>query len=270
LSAGDPVIIIGPGYTGGRLALRLAAQGVPVFAAARDREKLSALRSAGVLVLPLLSDKAPKNARLVYSVPPMPVGEAQPVRDWIHRLAPVRVVYISSTGVYGNQQKIDANSPTETSTERARLRLLDEAFFGSGPWSSLILRPAAIYGPGRGVHVSVRQGLVPRGSGATITSRIHVDDLVRIIEAGLYSDLTGSWPVADEVACASREIAAWCARQMSVEYVMKASGGLSEEGRDVDGSEIVRLLRIKLLWPSWQAGIPACMAEEARLATPAT
>ena len=90
-----------------------------------------------------------------------------------------------------------------------------------GPWSSLILRSAAIYGTGRGVHAALREGRIPRGAGAGIVSRIHVEDLAAIIEAGLYAELEGAWPVADDAPCSSTEIAAWCVRTMNLSDTLR-------------------------------------------------
>lgn len=260
----NPVIIFGPGYTGSRLARRLVARNIPVFAAARNPDQLASLAAVGVVVTSLDDAKLPPNARLVYSIPPLPPAEELPLRSFIQSLQPHRVVYISSTAVYGNQRKVTEISPMEGSSGRARQRIDAEAWFGAGPWSSLILRPAAIYGPGRGVHVRVREGRVARGAGTVITSRIHVDDLAQLLGAGLDSDLEGCWPVADEAPCPTLEIATWCAAHMGVALVMDPAKGFPEEGRQVDGSEIFRQLGVKSFWPTWRSGISASMAEENR------
>ena len=257
-----PVIIYGPGYTGSRLARRLVARNIPVFAAARNPDKLASLAAAGIVVTSLDDAKLPPNARLVYSIPPLSPAEEVPLRSFIQTLKPHRAVYISSTAVYGNQTKVTDISPIEGSSERGRRRIEAETWFAAGPWSSLILRPAAIYGPGRGVHVRVREGRVARGAGTVITSRIHVDDLVQLLGAGLDSDLAGCWPVADEAPCPTLEIATWCAAQMGVPCVMDPATDFPEEGRQVDGSEIFRQLGVKILWPTWRSGISASMAEE--------
>ena len=64
------------------------------------------------------------------------------------------------------------------------MRVDEENDVLAGPWSSLILRPAAIYGPDRGVHVSLAQGRHRMlGDGSNYISRIHVDDLAAITAA---------------------------------------------------------------------------------------
>src|SRR5437762_1689781 len=108
-----PVIIFGPGYTASRLARRLVIRNIPVFALARRPEKLSALTVAGVAVVPLDGRNLPQKARLVYSIPPLPEADRAPLRNLVAALRPARLVYISSTSVYGNQTNITVASPVE-------------------------------------------------------------------------------------------------------------------------------------------------------------
>jgi uncharacterized protein YbjT (DUF2867 family) len=268
LSDNVPVIIFGPGYTASRLALRLISRNIPVFAVAREPAKHARLQAAGVAVMSLVQPKLPENARIVYSIPPLSVSERQPIRRLVEQFAPRRLIYISATSIYGNLSKVDENSPINVETNRARERADEETYFSSRRWPTLILRPAAIYGPWRGVHTRVRAGLLSRGASSLVTSRIHVDDLVRLIEAGLERStadggyLEGAWPVADEEPCSTAEIADWCARHFGVPLNTVSAPENQEPGRSVDGSAIFRTLRVQILRPSWRTGIPACLAEE--------
>ena len=169
--------------------------------------------------------------------------------------APARVVYLSTTGVYGSAHVVDETTEVDWSSERARVRLEAEQEIAKGPWSTLILRPAAIYGPGRGVHESVRRGTYPPGE--NFISRIHVDDLAAHAEAALLSDLTGAFPVADEEPCTSREIAEFCATLLGVALPQGPVATPRIFGdRKVDGSAIRKLLGVTLQYPSYRTGIP--------------
>ena len=169
--------------------------------------------------------------------------------------APARVVYLSTTGVYGSAHVVDETTEVDWSSERARVRLEAEQEIAKGPWSTLILRPAAIYGPGRGVHESVRRGTYPPGE--NFISRIHVDDLAAHAEAALLSDLTGAFPVADEEPCTSREIAEFCATLLGVALPEGPVATPRIFGdRKVDGSAIRKLLGVTLQYPSYRTGIP--------------
>jgi nucleoside-diphosphate-sugar epimerase len=171
------------------------------------------------------------------------------------------VVYISSTSVYGEQLFVTADSPAAPSEPKGMQRLEEENWLASQPWQNLILRPAGIYGPGRGVHVRVKEGLPPRAAGSAVVSRIHADDLAAALEAGLHSTLEGAWPCADEHPCSSEEITQWCAR------LLKKTARPPEQhpavsGRTVDGRKLRELLGLVLLYPDYFAGILASLAEE--------
>jgi nucleoside-diphosphate-sugar epimerase len=244
------VLILGCGYTGQRVAARFLARGANVIGTHRDSDIRQAV-TPGVLVL--------------HSVPP-PANVLDALGD-----APSRVVYLSTTGVYGSAQFVDENTPVDPSSERARLRLAEEQRVAAGPWSSLILRPAAIYGPGRGIHERVLQG-EPCEIGDNFISRIHVEDLAAHVEAGLLSDVTGAYPVADDEPCTSREIVEFCAARAGYQpappdqsvFVGQAGSLPLGRGTDrrVDGSAIRRLLGITLQYPSYKVGIPAALKQQ--------
>ena len=150
--------------------------------------------------------------------------------------------------------------------ERQRLRLAAEQAVAAGPWPSLILRPAAIYGPGRGVHVRLHARTFKLlGDGSNYISRIHVDDLARVVVAALFSDLTGAYPLADDEPCPSREIVAFCAELLGLPLPPSAGPEELDEtrrsDRRVDGSKIRSLLGVDLAYPSYRQGIPAALRE---------
>jgi nucleoside-diphosphate-sugar epimerase len=204
--------------------------------------------------------KLPKSAVLVHTIPPLPDSETAAIRGFVSELSPCRVVYISATTVYGDQTDVNAGTPVQASTEKGRRRIEEENWLKAGPWSTLIIRPAAIYGPGRGVHVRVKESKTPRGSG--FVSRIHVDDLAAVLEAGVFSDLEGAWPLADDHPCPSAEIGSWCARLLSLPPSSPDALTFPVAGRTVDGREIRQLLGINLSYPDYQAGTLASLAYE--------
>jgi nucleoside-diphosphate-sugar epimerase len=191
------------------------------------------------------------------------------VMDALRRNPPKRVVYLSTTGVYGAATVVDENTPVAPRTEREQARVSEEREVLAGPWSALVLRPAAIYGPGRGIHASMREGKYQLfGAGTNYVSRIHVDDLARHAEAAMDSELTGAYPVADEEPCTSHEIAEYCAGLLGIPMPTAASaaelGETRRADRRVDGSAIRRLLGVTLQYPNYREGIAACLEAEAR------
>ncbi len=275
--AGEPhIVILGCGFTGKRVAARLLTRGCVVTAVTRTSSNLSAVAAAGGQVVEAslpdhwerLLQTVPPGAVILHSLPSIEGGWDREILKLIGRTA-ARVVYLSTTGVYGPAAEVDENTPVLPRTPRAIARVETEAAVRNGPWRALILRPAAIYGPGRGAHVSLRRGTFHSGSaGENFISRIHVDDLAAHVEAALFSPLTGSFPVADAHPCPSGEIAAFCAESMGLK-LPEACGDSSipetrRSNRKVDGSAIRRLLGVSLRYPSYREGIPACLEEEAR------
>jgi nucleoside-diphosphate-sugar epimerase len=234
----------------------MLARGARVIATSREPSKLAALGVEAIRVedVPRVIEQ---RCLVLHSIPP----EGSPNVVELLKDAPARVVYLSTTGVYGSAKVVNETTPVDWSSERARVRLEEEARIAAGPWATLVLRPAAIYGPGRGVHESVKLGTYPQGD--NFISRIHVDDLAAHAEAALLSRITGAYPVADEEPCTSREIAEFCANLLKVKL---PEGPVTTPrifgDRKVDGFAIRRLLGITLLYPSFRTGIPAAIIEQ--------
>lgn len=257
------VTILGLGFTGRRLAARLLAEGQRVAAVVRDPARFGSLETAGLELYEWGSAfRIPGKCRIFYSIPPLNSDEDTAVFEELSALLPERVVYVSSTGVYGRALEVDEVSSAEPADDKGHARLAAELRLSGGPWSTLVLRAAAIYGPHRGIHVAIREGRLPRGAGTGVVSRVHVDDLVSLAAVALDSTLEGSWPVADQAPCAGALIAAWLA----------GTGGGTDpsdlrefpvSGRRVHGAKIFDLLKVKPRFPTWREGIRACIAEEA-------
>jgi nucleoside-diphosphate-sugar epimerase len=251
------ILILGCGYTGRRVALRFLARGAHVTATTRNPGNLSGL-PVDFITVEQIGSHLRSGMRVLYSIPPEgPVGLVDVLRG-----SASRVVYLSSTAVYGAARVVDENTVAEPDEERGRIRLAQEQWIAAGPWSSLILRPAAIYGPGRGVQESIQRG--EHSLSDRYVSRIHVDDLAAHVEAALLSSVTGAYPVADCEPCTSREIAEFCAGLLQVPVegrnpVQAARPPRFAHNRRVDGRAIRTALGIELLYPSYKTGIPASL-----------
>jgi nucleoside-diphosphate-sugar epimerase len=244
------IVILGCGFTGIRVARRFLARGFEVTGTTRTPERLAGL---GAEIVRFEDVRIDPGALVLHSIPPDgPPRLFEKLGD-----APARVVYISTTGVYGATREVNESTPSAPDSKRQEARVEVERQVSEGPWSSLILRPAAIYGPGRGVQESIKTGSCRTGE--NLVSRIHVDDLAAHCEAALLSDLTGAYPVADEEPCTSTEIARFCARLLDLPLPDSPANGRAASGRQVDGSAIRRLLGITLAYPSYRVGIPASL-----------
>ena len=258
------IVIAGCGYTGRRVAALLT--GHQIIATSRDVGKLAGLNAEPVRFdlmngsdIDRLRGYLGPESRVLVSTPVVNQRFADAMNE------AKRIVFLSTTGVYGAQREVDERSQPAPRTDRERARLESEACF---PKAAMIFRPAAIYGPHRGVHTAMQAGKYRlAGDGSNHVSRIHVDDLAAHAVAALFSDVSGAWPVADEEACTSREIAAFCSRLLNLPLPASAAaeelGETRQTDRRVDGTAVRRLLGIQLRYPSYRSGIPACVEAEA-------
>lgn len=201
-------LIVGAGYTGRRLAAALGAE--RVWTTRRPRGDL-AEREIGLdldrsdVALPNL--EAPWT--MIYTVPPSPHADDDDPRlskllAAVHT-PPARIVYLSTSGVYGDRQGQTADETTapRPTTQRARRRLAAEgilkAWCAERETELVILRVPGIYGPGR-LGLSRRRAAeaVLRDGDAPPGNRIHVDDLVGACLAATASDApSGIFNVGD-------------------------------------------------------------------------
>jgi len=159
---------------------------------------------------------------------------------------------------------VDERTAAAPTTERTRLRWEAEQVVMAGPWSACVLRPAAIYGPGRGAHESIRAGRWRvAGDGGNYTSRIQVDDLAAVSAAAVLGELGGAWPVADEEPSTNLEITRFCCELMGLPMAPSAAAAELDEtrraDRRVDGRAVLERLGVRLRYPSYRFGVPAAL-----------
>ncbi len=199
------VLIVGCGYLGSRVAAHYLKRQCRVRCLVRTASSAQELAAQGIDAVALdldLNDGLPPSirtadSRLFYFVPPPGQGDADPrVRRLIGALArsgqPRRVVYISTTGVYGDcaWRWIDERCPVRPAATRSRRRLDAETAWRKWQRDSggelIILRVPGIYGPGRLPLQRLRDRVpVVRESESPWSNRIHVDDLLRVCTAAM-------------------------------------------------------------------------------------
>lgn len=187
-------IVAGTGYTGVRILAALAdsiginRQSVPDIETqeffVRDLDKES--------VSPIVVNEA---CTMIYSIPPAVEPEvATRLERLLAAISPSlqRVVYLSTTGVYGDQQGrlTDETAVLSPANAREKRRLADEQrlleYGEEHDCDIVILRVPGIYGPGRLSVDRIQSGTVfIEESDAHPGNRIHVEDLVRCCIAAL-------------------------------------------------------------------------------------
>jgi nucleoside-diphosphate-sugar epimerase len=268
----DPLVILGCGFTGLEIARLALAEGSRVIGTTRTEAGPGRLhagferRIVPVLTRDVVDELVPAGARVVVAFPPD--GQTDPAIA--PALSAARVVYLSTTGVYGSARgRIDERTAVDPSEPRAALRLATEQAYREQ--GATVLRAAGIYGPGRGLHRRLLSGTfrIP-DAGTNVVSRIHVTDLAKLALGVLASDdpkFAGSvFVVADDAPVPQIEVIRWlCAR---LELPLPASAPLEEvaetlrHDRAVDNRHIKRALSHSLDYPTYREGFEACWVVE--------
>jgi len=177
------------GFTGRRVAARLAATGVPLRCLVRESSDLSVLPPGVATSLGDLGDATSLDtwltgARTLVYVASMGFGHVPGVIDAMRRCGVQRAVFVSTTAIF-------TRLPAPSKVVRTAA---EEAVTTSGlAWT--IVRPTMIYGaPGdrnieRLIRLLARRRLVPvPGSGEYLVQPVHVDDLADGIAAAATCD----------------------------------------------------------------------------------
>ncbi len=205
----DDVLIVGCGYLGRRLAERWRAQGRRVLATTRNPARADEFRAAdiepivcdvtepaGLAALPAvetvahcvgLDRSSGRSMREVY---------VDGLRNLLDRLpAPHRLLYVSSTSVYGQGggEEVDESAPTEPVEESGRTVLEAEGVLRTACPRAVVLRFAGIYGPGRLLRErAVRAGEPLVANEERWLNLIHVDDGASAVLAAEQRGLPGA------------------------------------------------------------------------------
>ena len=197
----NDVFISGCGDIGERVARLWQARGVTVNGMARSPASRARLEAKGISAVPGDLDDArslaalPVHNALIYYFAPPPEGGADPrIEHFLSAIPPDRlpckIVYLSTSGVYGDHQGgwVNEDTPPHPQTARAQARLKAEtAVLNWGRTHEVpvvILRVGGIYGPGRLPIERIKQGQpVVRRAEAPYTNRIHADDLAQVCMA---------------------------------------------------------------------------------------
>jgi nucleoside-diphosphate-sugar epimerase len=261
----NPLVLLGCGDTLMRLALVEAPLGRRVRAVTRDPGRRERLAREGVALVSLEEAVASAaGAEVVISIPPDAGLDASLSASLTHA-RPARLVYLSSTGVYGSARgHVDEDTPVEPEAPNARGRLDAEASYR--PLGGIALRIAGIYGPGRGLHERVLAGTarVPEGGGGRI-SRVHVEDLVAALRVVLERGAPGAtYCVADDRPAPQAETLGWlCAR---LGMPPPPTVPLSSLHASLRGDRAISNARLKALgwrprYPDFVAGFSALLAD---------
>ena len=284
-----PLIILGCGYIGTRLARAALGAGRAVRVCARSTGRLAVLGEAGAQVkyldIGMLKQHGPAlsglpGATVVYSIPPItmpPPGHTiRAALQAVYGAGAACFIHFSSAGLYGSQPDdeswIDEDTPVATDDSPMLNIHADEHEVETCRFDRLrtvILRLSPVYGPGRGMREQLRkQKYKILDDGRHATSRIHVDDVVNVVLAAEERAPTRSrYLVADDEPTTQGQYAKWLSERMGLP--MPPSRQMFEPGmpqavhrnRRVRNALMKRELAVTLRYPSFREGEAAIEAE---------
>ncbi|MCC7532088.1 MAG: hypothetical protein IT342_26530 [Candidatus Melainabacteria bacterium] len=262
------LVFLGVGQVARALADQAAGE-FRLFGTTRSAERAAVIRTLGIepiviegfgngpsvsasAVLEALVD----GAHVVVSFPPATESEVS-----ASRLAADadRIVYISSTVVYGKAQGV-INEGTAVDGESLQSQNRIEAERKWLEVGASVIRAPGIYGRGNGLHQRLLSGTyrLP-GDGSNYVSRIHVDDLsAMILSALLLNQKQKIFLSGDSKPTTHREIVEWLVKRLNLPF--PASMPLEQchytqrGNRKVDASKSLAELGIVLKYPTYAEG----------------
>jgi len=283
------ILILGCGDIGRRVARLALADNATVYGVVRSAERAAELAELGICpIIAHLDDPSTLQglptggATVFYLAPPPGGGIADPrVRNFCAAITPGeeprKVVYMSTSGVYGNSggDPVTEETPPNPQTARGKRRLDAEDSFRE--WGKgcgvpvIVLRVTGIYGPGRFPVSQLASGQpVLDEAIAPLTNRIHADDLARVCLAAaargedgdVFNVSDGHPTTMTHYFNAVADLLGYPRpRQVSMEEAREVMSPLMlsyvSESRRLDNGKMLRKLGIKLLYPDLESGLKA-------------
>lgn len=287
------IFIVGCGNIGQLVADKWLEQGANVTALARSEASATTLQGLGIKTVAGDLDRPDtltalplRDSVLYYFAPPSREHDGDPRIE--HLLGaigpdnlPRRIVYISTSGVYGDTGGawVDEEASPNPQTDRARRRLAAETalrrFGRERGLAVIILRVGGIYGPGRLPLERLQKGLpVLNEAECGYTNRIHAEDLARIClaaaergEADNIYNVTDGHPgnmtqyfnaVADAMGLPRPPSVSMAEAK---ERLTPAMLSYLTESRRMDNAKLLREFALELRYPTLESGLAELSAE---------
>ena len=287
------ILIIGCGDIGVRVARIFQSSGSKVAGLTRSVEAAERLR--GFNIVPVMSNlddadslaNLPVKGKLVFYLAPPPGGG--PIDGRMRKFcaavgvgrAPEKIVYMSTSGVYGDchGSRVTEATPVNPQTSRAQRRVDAENVLLE--WGRtcgvpvVILRVTGIYGPGRLPLARLQQGHpVLNEAESPPTNRIHADDLATVCVAagekaadgdifnvsdGQSGTMTGYFNAIADLLELPRP------QQVSMEEAKQVMNPMMlsylQEARRMDNRKMIEQLGVVLQYPDLESGLKNIIAQ---------
>jgi nucleoside-diphosphate-sugar epimerase len=264
------LLIFGLGYTAGRIANRMRAQGWQVRATGSAGDIAFADREA---VLAAVG----KASQILSSVPPERTGGDPVLEAYGEALNSKALFYLSSTGVYGDREGawVDEATPTIAQSGEGRRNARAEADLAWLTMGARVFRLPGIYGPGRSALDRVRAGQARRiDLPGQVFSRVHVDDIASGVVAAIVQDAPpGAYNLGDDFPCSGNAVTEHACRLLGLplpplETLEEANlsamaRGFYMENRRVANGKAKRMLGWSPRYPTYVEGLESLFEPQA-------
>ena len=193
------------------------------------------------------------------------------MRKPIRAASASRLVYTSSTSVYGQDDGSPVTEESETAPEADTSQMLVRAedllreHGNAGILRATILRCAGIYGPGRGYWLQqfLRGEAALEEAGQRWLNMVHRDDVGGAVLAVLHASEPGTvYNVVDDEPAQQRTVFEWLAARLNQPLPHSVPAGNVSRRRGASNKQVInRKLRLELGWnlryPSFRQGYEA-------------
>jgi nucleoside-diphosphate-sugar epimerase len=282
-----PLVILGCGYVGSHIARAALAAGRPVRVCRRSTGKIAALAELGAQVK-YFDATQPKQltaalasshgGTALYAMsrvggPPGHVMRATLQAAYGGGIS--TFIYLSSSGLYGNEPDddawIDEETPVVVGDPDMQYVLDDEREIENCTFDrmrTVRLRLAPVYGPGRGVRERIKTGQYRiLDDGQHAISRIHIDDVARVVFAAEDKAPRGAkYLVADDEPTTQGAYAGWLCERMGLPMpesrliVEPGKGRAAFRNRRIRNTKLKSELGLELQYPTFREGEAAIEA----------
>ena len=283
------VLIAGCGYVGLPLGAELVRQGHQVWGIRRSVVGADEMAAAGIVPVqaditrPETLQSAPSGFHWVVHCVSASGGGIEEYRQvylegtrnllsWLQAHPPQKLVYISSTSVYGQSDGswVEETSATEPAAPTARILLETEQLLlnaaGRSGFPVVILRCAGLYGHGRGYWL--RQFLSGsakiEGRGSRFLNLLHRDDAVGVIQTALRTGQPGEiYNAVDDSPVSQLAVFEWLAAELNQPLpppMPEESDAVRKRGatnKRVSNRKLKRDLGYAFMYPSFREGYTA-------------
>ena len=284
----DTRLIFGCGYLGLRVARRWRDAGARVIAVTRSRERAARLAAEGLepitadVLDPATLVNLPPAATVLYAVGYDSSSGASRREVYAGGLSSVldalpaatgKLIYISSTGVYGPSADdwVDELTPCRPEREGGQACLEAEGVLAAHPLGAraIVLRMAGLYGPDRLPNATdLRQGRPLTAPAQGYLNLIHVDDAASVVLAAeVRSPLPNLLIVSDGHPVPRCEYYAELARLLGApppQYASPAedspAAARAAASKRVRNTRLVQQLAVQVAYPSYREGLAAIIA----------